>query len=118
MLITMGMLIANGLQAQDKWTTKDTILEASFIVLNGCDWRQTNDIVSRQDEGYYEHNRFLGDHPSHRQVHTWFMLTTIAHVVVAYKLPQYYRRVWQVAWIGIEADMVNHNYKAGLNIRF
>ena len=117
-LIIMGMLMAGSLQAQDKWTTKDTWYEAAYIALTVCDWRQAHDIISRSNEGHSEANPILGPHPSHGEINILIPLTIIAHAFFAYKLDQPYRRAWQIGWSGVEIWAVNHNYHAGLNIRF
>jgi len=117
-LITMGMLMASSLQAQDKWTVSDTCFEIAYVALTVCNWKQTHDIISKFDEGHSEANPIPGPYPSHGEINILIPLTIIAHAFFAYKLDQPYRRAWQIGWSSVEIWAVDHNYHAGLNIKF
>lgn len=100
----------------NKWTTLDTSLEVTFVVLTIMDWRQTRDIQNHPV--LYETNRVLGRHPSARRINTYIPLSIIAHAAIAAALPKPYRTIWQSIWIGIELNAVNNNASLGLSIHF
>ena len=117
----MGLILGLGsisIAYAQEWTQTDTIIEIADIILKVADYRQTQNIVSRESEGYYETNPILGKHPTHRQVSLYFGVTALAHLYISYKLPQPYRRYWQLLWIGTSGRCVVHNYRAGLKIKF
>lgn len=119
--------------ADDEWSTTDTAWQLTYAVFHVADWGQTLHI-RECDRGestvfngqtYYkggcdhkESNPVLGTSPSRGDVNTYFVTTLIAHTAIAYYLPPKYRRVWQIIWIGIEADVVARNARMGVSLTF
>ena len=102
--------------AQDDWTKKDTVYQATFLALEMVDWLQTKEIA--RNTRYYETNIILGKYPKQNTVDLYFFSTTITHSVIAYYLPKEYRRIWQCVFIGIQVGCIVHNYNAGIKINF
>lgn len=123
--------------ANDEWDTADTAWQLTYTALHVADWSQTLDIAescttSSYDNGlgyhraivnvehcrHYERNPILGSRPTRGEVNTYFATTLLLHTLIAYKLPAPYRRVWQMVWIVIEADVVSANARAGVRMSF
>ena len=115
------------------WTKADTAWQLTYVAFHVADWGQTLHIreCDRGESAVYngqtyykdgcnheEGNPILGSYPSRGEVNTYFATTLILHTAIAYYLPPKYRRVWQIAWIGIEANMVSHNINAGVKFSF
>lgn len=132
--ITMSISIAlailtppAAIYAQNKITKTDIALEAVWLGLHFVDYKQTQNIVSRRDEGYYETNFILGKHPSHGEVNIYFAISTIAQIYIAWMLPKEYnlygitlypRLMFQSLYLGASGHCVYHNYRAGLKVKF
>ncbi len=97
------------------WTKADTQRQLVYSVLHVIDWGQTRDVVLH---GYPERNLFLGNYPSTQQVDNYFALTLIGHSLIAYYLPDSYRKQWQSITIGFEIAIVMGNYSVGINVHY
>lgn len=118
LLLITSPVYSWSLDQADPWTKTDITLEIIDLGLKFMDAKQTHDIVSRQNEGYYETNFILGEHPSHGEVNAYFATTAIGHILIAHILPQPYRRYWQILWIGVSGSCVYGNYRSNLKIKF
>lgn len=130
-IVAVSLLFCLPVHAND-WTKTDTAWQLTYTALHVADWGQTLHIRECDREStvfngqtYYkggcdhsEGNPILGEYPSRGEVNTYFMTTLILHTAIAYYLPPKYRRVWQIAWIGVEANMVSHNINAGVKFSF
>jgi hypothetical protein len=92
----------------DEWTRTDTVLELGLVALSVTDFGQTSWFLSNRPHAY-ETNPLLGRHPSRARVATFGALGLASHLAVARLLPQPYRRLWQLAGIGVEVDAVTSN---------
>jgi len=115
-VILLALALAPSLAA-DEWTPADTAREATYLVLHVIDWGQTLDIVGQEDR-YHEINPILGEHPSRGRVNLYMATTPIVHGALAYALPRAWREGWQYVTIGIEGNLVYHNYRIGLHVDF
>lgn len=108
-------------QAGEIWFTPftwyDYALETTYFGVTSMDWSQTQQIANNPTH-YYETNPFLGRHPSLANVNILIPSAMAIHAIIAYALPKPFREVWQMAWIGVESDMVQHNASIGLKIKF
>lgn len=103
---------------QDPWTLQDTILQGAFTAVTVIDWLQTRQ-VAKNPSRYEENNKFLGKHPTMREVNSYFVFYIISHAGVSYFLPKPYRAIWQSFYIGMEFDAVQSNYGyVGFGIKF
>lgn len=95
----------------DDWRTADTVLLTSALVVTEVDREQTQWMVSQpRAAGYYEkYNTFTGSQPSAATVNMTFAVETVAAVAAACVLPNPYRDLFFVGWIGVEYSVVHHN---------
>lgn len=91
----------------DKWSKQDKVLEATWLVLQVVDWRQTRQIA--QNPYYWEMNPILGRYPSVMKVDIYFLVTAVLHSVITHYLPKKYRALWHTASIGASGFCVTHN---------
>lgn len=99
-----------------EWTWVDTTLELTYASVQFIDWMQTRYFLQNpvQRVGPYtvihrEGNPILGPNPSRAELAVWNIAALAAHAAIARALPNPLRRIWQVAWIGIEGGVVAHN---------
>jgi hypothetical protein len=92
----------------DGWTRIDTALELGLVGLSVTDFAQTSWFLSHRPLAY-ETNPLLGRHPSRARIATFGAVALSSHAIVARLLPQPYRRLWQLAAIGMEVDAVTSN---------
>jgi len=115
-LLILLLLISTSAKSDD-WSSSDTYREAAYLTLHAADWLQTRQIA-RGVGDRYETNVILGDHPSIEKVDTYFALTALAHVGIAYMMPSDLRSYFQYFTIIVESDYVTHNLNAGIKIKF
>lgn len=105
--------------SSDAWTTSDSVREATYLALHVADWGQTRYANSDENRHLYEEqNPILGKHPSIKRVDTYFAVTALLHVGVAYVLPRKWREAFQYTTIGGEAIVVFRNNSIGVRIDF
>ena len=116
------LVISSSVLANDKhtWSTDDSALQTGLIALIVVDWHQTREFTSKRHKypTKYESNPLLKAHPSAREVNRVIAGSIIAHTGIAYLLPKPYRTIWQSLWLGVEADAVYSNYRAGITLSF
>lgn len=95
------------------WTKKKVARELCFLSLLSTDLKQTI-YVANNPRSYIEDNKILKQHPSRRKVCIYFIISAIAHATISYILPENYSKVWQVAWIGIQSNVIEYNNSIGL----
>lgn len=130
-IIAVFVLLPATSRAND-WTTADTLWQATYTALHVADWGQTLHIRECEREStvfngqtYYkggcdhaERNPILGEYPTRGEVNAYFATTLILHTAIAYYLPPPYRRIWQIVWIGVQANTVSRNINAGVKFSF
>lgn len=123
MLLFMG---CKHIRPFNNWDQKDTALLTTALGLTTLDYRMTSDLADRKDEGYYEkYNFILGENPSQGRVNTWFLSSILTKTLIAGLLPKNKiawlglgREFW-LSWnIGVSSDLIQENYKIGLEINF
>lgn len=114
LMVSLVVLMAAPARASE-WTAKDTVIEAAGATLHLLDLSQTLRISA--DPRFVEHNPILGQRPAASAVTTYFVGTLLLHAAVARVLPQPYRTMWQLAWIGVEGGCVANNVRAGIQFR-
>lgn len=119
LIILFLILIPKLSFAQDKyeWTTENTIMEASFLVLNTIDWGQTLDIAKNPDK-FIETNLILGKHPTKNEINLYFLTWSILHPIIMYHLPKDYREISQFISISLSGQTIIQNFNLGLRINF
>lgn len=90
-----------------KWTTADSMLEATLVVVSVVDDLQTMRCLR---QGWCEElNPILRTHPSNQRIIVFSAVALATHAFIAYKLPKPERTWWQGLWIGIELVTVENN---------
>ena len=113
--LVLMLFFAIPVQADDKWTTQNTVLEIVYQTAAFVDWKQTRALESF---GHSETNPLLGAHPSAGKVNAYFIGCAIGHLLIAYLLPEKWRLAFQAASVFIEIDVVRHNYGVGIRVSF
>ena len=101
----------------DEWREADTYREVAYLTVHSLDWAQTHTIAANPDK-YFEHNLILGNNPKSENINTYFALTALAHIGIAYVLPYEWRKGFQYVTIGIESRSVVRNFSLGISIQF
>jgi hypothetical protein len=115
-LLLSLLLAISPLSASDPWTRADTLREVSYVLLCTADLLQTQQI--RNTPGAHETNPILGSYPSNGTINTYFLVSAIIHVGVAYMLPTKYRIAYQELTIGFQVAVVLCNARIGLVIKW
>ena len=118
-ILTLGLICA--VPVAHAWENADLALESTYLATHLIDWGQTHDIAERCAKGrkMRESNPILGDCPRRDVVDAWFALTALAHVAIAYGIPdKQIRRGFIAFTLGIETAAVTHNVNVGIQVRF
>jgi hypothetical protein len=116
-LAFLVLFLAQPAVAAQSWSTKDTTLELTFDATLLVDLLQTSAIASYPDR--HELNPVLGPRPSHVAINAYFVAGALAHFGIALLLPDSWRTLWQVVWIGMELGWIAWNVqgaKIGLGV--
>lgn len=110
------------------WNKTDTALMATSLGLTFVDYRQSSDLVKRQDEGYYEKYNAccLGNHPTQGRLNTYFICSALTKTLIAGLLPKnkdswlgiFGRESWLILNIGISGGCISRNLEIGLEVNF
>lgn len=100
----------------DEWTTKDTLLESTYVVFHTIDWRQTQDISKHLN--MREKNPILGKHPTNAKINTYFASTLALQYGIAKLLPSDLRTIWLLSGITLEYSVTKSNKQIGLQVNF
>lgn len=95
------------------FTVRDWILQGVYTIVTCIDWAQTKKGTK---DGYREGNPFLGKYPTQERIDTLIGAAILAHTGITYALPRKFRPFWQVFWIGVEYDAINHNRAQGIRV--
>lgn len=134
-VVVIGLLGCMSLFGQDTyviakdWTTKNTLLEASWLLVNSMDISQTKRFEHAGPTGddsycaeswkyYHEANPFIGKHPSQGKLNTIWVAGSLAHVAASVLLPEPYRTWFQSGTLVLSASAVTHNYNLGFSLKF
>jgi hypothetical protein len=103
-------LFAGPVAAETNWhrVTANSLL---FV-----DMLQTVEI-SRNDK-FVETNKYLGKHPTEREVYEWFLLSIIGNNLVGELLPTKYSDIYYTSVSLEHLDAVDQNIQFGINIKF
>ena len=110
------LLFISPISYGDPWTREDSYRETIYLTLHIVDYAQTREIA--RNPNYYEQNMYLGKHPTVSQVDNYFSAMALAHIGVAYLLPDEWRAPFQYVTIGVEVGAVAHNFSIGISARF
>lgn len=106
--------------ANEQWSSVEKQKEALYLALHGIDWAQTRHLSRNfaNNPDWHEQNPILGMHPSTDAVDAYFAATGLAHLYVADKLPEGWRKIFQNLSIGVEAGAAGNNERLGLKAKF
>ena len=113
-LVVFFFLGASELKAQE-WTEENTKWEYAYYVTHLIDWGQTLEIA--RNPGYKELNPILGEYPTEAEVNRYFLLSGIAHHLLARWLDEY-RLPYQQATFLINFGAIANNASIGIKIKF
>ncbi len=115
--VALALALASAARA-DEWTRTDTAFELGLVTLSLTDFGQTSWFLANRPHAY-ETNPLLGTHPSRAKLAAAGAIGLTTHFLVARVLPQPWRRLWQLAGIGVEADAVSSNARTfGFHVAF
>ena len=98
------------------WSDSDKIRESVILTTLAIDYAQTRDIKNYNMA--FEHNPLLGSHPSDGRIKGYFIVSAIAHVLIADQLAPKYREYLQNGTIAIELVAIGKNKRMGLHLKF
>lgn len=101
--------------SREPWTKKDKYLQATSIVLQILDWRQTLLI---DNYGLMESNPILGPHPTDKEINKYFPCYIGTTILITHILPQKYRKYWMSCCIGESLRCLKMGYDLGIKIKF
>jgi hypothetical protein len=99
------------------WTSEQQAWGAATGILLLADWATTRYGARHWDEGYYESNLMLGNHPHRDRVDLYFLLAIPAVYLAADAFPEHRTRILQVI-SGIELVAVGNNLRIGWKLSF
>lgn len=111
--IIFFLLVVFKTQAESfEWSNEDTVRQLYFTYVLANDWKQTRDIS--KESWRREQNPILGKKPSLEKVNNYFLGCAVGHFLISYHLPEDYRKIWQLTWIGIQSYQIDENNLSGL----
>jgi len=103
--------------AADPWTKEEKWVAGAAVGLTIIDWGQTRHIAKNPDK-YFERNGVLGDHPSKKDVDTYFAAYIALQLLIGHNLSH----KWRTPFLGgvalVEAGYVVHNHIMGIRVDF
>lgn len=99
------------------WTTQQQAWAATAGALMLADWATTRYATRHWDEGYYESNPILGQHPHQDRVDLYFLLAIPAVYLAADVFPEHRVRILQ-AVSALELVAVGNNLRIGWKLNF
>ena len=131
LIILLSVLVFSARPAPAlEWKPPEVALQAIVTGLIVVDWGQTR-TIAKNPQLFEETNKILGKHPSIARVDNYMAGALAGHLLVSHYLPAVMsrlgaseafsrssRRIWQVAWIGVQANVVRKNYRIGLTMSF
>ena len=109
----VSLLLLTSCISIDPIRKEDVYRHAAMTGLMVVDWRQSVEIAKNPDE-YWEKNPLLSDHPTEREVNTYFLSSYLTKSAISYLLPHKYRGPFQYVMIGASAVCVGRNFSIGL----
>lgn len=103
--------------AGHSWSKEDSFMQTIVIGLIVIDWAQTR-YIADNPERYCEDNPILGKHPDIDEVDRYFAACLIGNTLIAYILPERYRKQWQTMSIWMQVCCVANNYGIGAKLKF
>jgi len=113
--ILILFFILGASEAKAEWTQENTNYEYAYFATHLIDWGQTLEIA--KNPRYEEINPILGKYPTEQEVNQYFILSGIAHHLIARWLDNY-RLPYQQATFYFNLGNVLRNSQIGINIIF
>ena len=117
-LLIGSIILGCNAHSMETWSTRDIMLELTYVTAATIDWAQTRDIASERRPGIYETNIILGKKPDKATVNKYFLVTTLGHVALAGALTNPFRNWLQYAGIGVELCCIRKNVALGIRMDF
>ena len=99
------------------WTSEQQAWGATAGALLLADWATTRYASRHWNEGYYENNILLGQHPSTNRVDLYFLVAVPAVYLAADAFPEHRTLILQIV-SGIELVAVGNNLRIGWKLNF
>lgn len=112
------MLLSIPVAAQNRpWTTEEQAWGYAAGAMLLGDWITTRNMTKRYNEGYYEHNPFLGRHPTTAQVNRHFAISVPVLFLIADNWEKE-RKNFLITITVVEGLFVANNLSIGLRLQY
>jgi hypothetical protein len=117
-IFSILLLSSLGAHAETReWTTEEKAWGAVTGTLLLADWSTSQNMSRRYNEGYYERNPLLGQHPSSNTINLYFLIATPLIFLAADQVPEYRKTILQATSL-VELVVVGNNLRLGLHFQF
>ena len=118
LIATLLLLLSLQTQAQTReWSDEEKAWGAVTGTLLLADWSTSQNMSHRYNEGYYERNLLLGQHPSSNAISLHFLIATPLIFLAADQFPEYRKTILQATSL-VELIVVGNNLRLGLHFQF
>lgn len=114
-LILIVILLSPVTMGSERWDKTDKALFTSFLVLETIDCLQTRDILSNQK--FDERNPIIKN-AGKTEATAYFALCSIGTYWIADRLKPKHRKIFLTGISLFQVSVINHNYRAGVKLRF
>lgn len=127
LVVAVVLVSCTGCAVNGEWTTRDTVLEATYQVVNAMDAYSTSNIqhlpdvpvpgtnlVRRVEEGSAFTRAIIGPRPSTTDTYLYFATVGLSHWLIARSLPPKWRPWFQGGTALYQGEAVTRNCRRGL----
>jgi hypothetical protein len=117
-IFTLLLIFHTMVHAENRaWEDDERVWAVAATVFSLTDWATSRNMTKRYNEGYYEQNPLLGQHPTTAQMDRYFAIGIPLMLLIADNLDEY-RKPWLIGITAIEAAVSANNLRIGLRIQF
>ena len=117
-LLFVLLMLCSFTTMASEWTKEQKVWYATGAFFIITDWGTTRDISKRLNEGFHEKNPLLGKYPTTDRVDEHFILSLMAHYIVADYLSGNTRTLFLQTVTVMQYNVTMRNIGLGLRIRF
>jgi len=119
LLVALQLMVTAGTASADKWTRADAAVELTVFAALAVDYWQTRRIIDDPIKpSHRESNPVMGHGGDRVPPEIYFPAAALVHGAAAILLPQPYRRIAQIATLGVQARSIGINWGAGYRVEF
>lgn len=117
-IVVFLALVTNVSLAENRpWTSEERAWGYAAGAMLLGDWITTRNMTKRYNEGYYEHNPFLGRHPTTAQVNRHFAISVPIVFLIADNWEKE-RKNFLITITVVEGLFVANNLSIGLRLQY